>query len=95
MLFVYKNEVSPRFWMKEMQIPLDMVWIRADCTIADITRDAPIPEPDQDLNNLPRFSPSEPVQYVLEINAGESEQSGLAIGDTVAFTGTLEGYFGC
>ena len=87
MLFVYKNEVSPRFWMKEMRFPLDMVWIDARCTVADVTHDVPPPAPDQALGGLPTYSPSVPVQYVLEINAGEAKSAGLRRGDPVEFQG--------
>ncbi len=95
MLFIFDEERNLTFWMKEMRFPLDIVWIRSDCTIADITRNVPIPEPNQSLAQLPRFSPSVPSQYVLEINAGVAEGAGLDIGDAVAFTGTLKGQYGC
>ena len=87
--------MASNFWMKEMQISLDMVWSGADCTIVDITRDVPIPEPGQSLSQLPRFSPSGPAQYVLEINAGAAAAAGLEVGDTAAFTGTIHGRYGC
>ena len=35
MLFIYPNEASRRFWMKNTLIPLDMLFIRADKTVAD------------------------------------------------------------
>ena len=87
MLFVYKNEVSPPFWMKEMRFPLDIVWIDARCRVADITHDVPPPAPDQALGDLPTYAPSVPVQYVLEINAGEAMAAGLRRGDPVEFQG--------
>ena len=95
MLFIFDRESPLMFWMKEMQIPLDIVWIRADCTIADITRDVPIPEPGQTLEQLPKISPSSPVQYVLEINAGAASDAGFDVGDRAAFVGTLAGRYGC
>ena len=70
MLFIFDNEGNLTFWMKEMHFPLDIVWIGADCTVADVTLGAPPPEEGQALADLPRFSPSSPAQYVLEINAG-------------------------
>ena len=95
MLFIFDDERSLTFWMKEMQIPLDMVWIKADCTIVDISRDVPIPEPGQTLDQLPRYSPSGPAQYVLEINAGAAAVAGFDVGDATAFTGTMQGRYGC
>ena len=93
MLFVYPDERPRAFWMKGMLFPLDMVWIGAQCTVVDITLNAPVPEPGQ--SRLPSYSPSGPAQYVLEINAGRAEEAGIAPGDAVTFTGSLAGVYGC
>ena len=95
MLFVYQQERQYNFWMKEMRFPLDIVWIGVDCTVVDVTLDAPPPEPDQTLDQLPRFSPGDPAQYVLEINAGEFAAAGIVVGDPVEFAGELSGRYGC
>ena len=95
MLFVYQAEARHVFWMKEMRFPLDIVWIGADCTVVDVTLGAPPPEPGQTLDQLPRFAPADPVQYVLEINAGEFVAGGIGIGDPVEFAGDLTGRYGC
>jgi uncharacterized membrane protein (UPF0127 family) len=95
MLFVYQRESRYTFWMKEMRFPLDIVWIGADCTVVDVTLDAPPPEPEQTLDQLPRYSPGDPAQYVLEINAGASAARGIGPGDPVEFAGDLAGRYGC
>ena len=95
MLFIYEQESRFSFWMKEMQFPLDIVWIGANCTVVDVALDVPPPEQGQTLEELPRFSPKEPVQYVLEINAGEFSASGIGLGDPVQFAGDLAGRYGC
>ena len=95
MLFVYSDERKRTFWMKGMRFPLDMIWIAADCTVGDVTENAPVPEPDQSERDLPRFSPKVPVVYVLEVNAGTSQRYQIAVGDPVVFSGSLEGLHGC
>ena len=95
MLFVFDGEGQYSFWMKEMRFPLDILWIDTQCTVADISFNVPTPEPGQTLPELARFSPSRPVQFVLEINAGGAEQTGIAGGDAVAFLGNLEGLYIC
>ena len=95
MLFVFQQESRRSFWMKGMRFPLDIVWIGADCTVVDVTVDAPRPEEGQPPHQLPRFSPETPARYVLEINAGESAAAGIGPGDLVEFAGDLAGRYGC
>lgn len=95
MLFVHDTEERYTFWMKDMRFPLDMLWIAADCTLADISAQVPPPEPDQSDRSLPLFSPDTQVLHVLEINAGVASSSGISIGDAVRFAGSLEGRYGC
>jgi uncharacterized membrane protein (UPF0127 family) len=84
MLFFMSEERVPGFHMNDMLIPLDFVWIAADGTVVDLTENVPHPA----ANNgevLTGISPSEPVMYVLEVNAGVIETWGLQIGDLVTF----------
>ena len=95
MLFVFEGDQHLTFWMPDMNFPLDMVWIDSSCHVVDVTRDAPIPEPGQSLSDLPRFSPSDPARFVLEINAGEFDGMGGSVGEAVRFEGGLQGQHGC
>ena len=91
MLFVFEGPTMSRFWMKEMRFPLDFVWIGEDCTVVDITIEVPAPDPGTALADLPRYSPSSPAAYNLEINAGEVDKYGLAVGSSVRFRGMPAG----
>ena len=95
MLFVFQEERQHTFWMKDMRFPLDMIWITAECTIADIIADVPNPPPDQKNGALPTYSPSAPGTFVLELNAGVAAASGLQTGDQMTLGGSLTGQFGC
>jgi len=95
MLFVFENSERFRFWMKEMEFSLDIVWISSGCTVVDISVDVPFPDPETPLNDLPRYSPEGSARYVLEINGGEAAALGLGAGDKVKFLGELEGKYGC
>jgi len=78
MLFVFKPAESATFWMKDMRFPIDMIWIYQGKIIA-INRNVPVPLVGTKPADLPTYSPKEPVDYVLEVNAGAS--SGVNIGD--------------
>ncbi len=89
MLFVYGEPRVLSFWMREMLLPLDFVWIGPECTVVDITPEVPIPPPGAALGGLPTYSPSSPASYNLEIGAGEAARAGLAPGDPVRFVGIV------
>jgi uncharacterized membrane protein (UPF0127 family) len=95
MLFVFDSEALHSFWMKEMQFPLDFVWVSGQCAVVDVTLGAPPPASGQPLADLPVYTPQAPVRYVLEINAGEVAAAGIAPGNSVKFGGSLAGWYGC
>ncbi|MSQ07049.1 MAG: DUF192 domain-containing protein [Dehalococcoidia bacterium] len=95
MLFIFEKEGAYGFWMKEMQFPLDLVWISSQCAVVDVTLGAPPPAPGQPQSELPIYTPKAPVLYVLEINAGEAAPTGIAPGKRLALTGSLVGQYGC
>ena len=95
MLFVFESPMPLQFWMKRMQFPLDFVWIGADCTIGEITRDVPPPPPGTKDSDLTRISPQGDTQYVLEINAGEAAVLGLEPSQSIVFAGSIDGRYGC
>jgi uncharacterized membrane protein (UPF0127 family) len=77
MLFVFKQSEPHSFYMKNTLIPLDLLFIRSDSTIARIAQNArPLDE-----SSIPS---GEPVQFVLEIKAGMSRAWGLNTGDRIA-----------
>jgi len=83
MLFLYNEETKPSFWMKNTLIPLDMVFIGSDLIIKHIAHEA---EPCKATEKKCAFyKPDEAVQYVLEINGGQSELKGFKEGDSVSF----------
>jgi len=75
MIFPYDPPESVAFWMKNTLIPLDMVFIRADGTIARISTARPLDE-----TPMPA---GEPVAAVLEIPGGRAAELGIRPGDRV------------
>ena len=83
MYFVLTDD-SPRIWMKGMRFPLDLVWIDGD-RVVDVTARVPTEPPGTPEAQLPIYSPSEPANRVLEVNAGWARQNGVRPGDGVSF----------
>ena len=76
MLFDFKEDRPVSFWMRNTFIPLDMIFIRPDGTVANVHVNA---RP-QDPTGIPSDGP---VQFVLEIAGGRSVEMGLKAGDRV------------
>ncbi len=81
LLFVFETPSTYGFWMKNMNFPIDMIWIDSDYKIITIKENV---EPDSYPNI---FKPRAPAKYVLEVNSGFVKQYGLKEGAEMAFTG--------
>lgn len=66
------------FWMKDTPSPLDIIFIRADGTIAHIAENT-IPYSTDPVRS------GEPVAAVLEINGGRAAELGISHGDKVSW----------
>ena len=78
MLFLMGREHTWSFWMRNTLIPLDMIFIGKDMTIAGIVENAqPLSE---SLRQVDR-----PSLYVLEVNGGWTRQHGVTAGAQVRF----------
>jgi hypothetical protein len=82
MLFTLDGPGRPAVWMKNVAIPLDIVWLDADRRVVWIVaRAEPCPaEP------CPIYEPGADACSVLELAAGFVDRHGVAIGDAVALT---------
>ena len=75
MLFVFEEEQTVSFWMRDTPLPLSIAFIDSRGVIvhmADMVpySEAPVPS---------RF----PVRYALEVNKGALERAGVEVGDLV------------
>ncbi|MCF2515478.1 DUF192 domain-containing protein [Sphingomonas sp. G124] len=79
MIFPFDAPQYASFWMKNTLIPLDMIFVRADGTIANIEANT-VP-----LSLQPVYS-NEPVMAVLEIAGGRTLELGIKAGDKVKWS---------
>ena len=77
MLFIFDKEEIYPFWMKNMLIPLDIVWINGSNKVVYISQNV---QPCKDLV-CPLITPTFVASYVLEVNAGVCKEIDLKIGD--------------
>jgi uncharacterized protein len=80
MLFPFDPPRPVRFWMKNVPVPLDMVFLR-DGEIQDIEAEVPPCTSDP----CPVYGPDRNVEIdrVIELKAGRAAQLGLQVGDLI------------
>jgi hypothetical protein len=80
MLFIFKQPSHQAFWMKNTEIPLDMIFADANGKIVGIVADA-APYSEKIL------SVNADSQYVLEVSGGFAKHHEIAPGNTMKFAG--------
>ncbi len=80
MLFVYPNYQMSGFWMKGMQFPLDIIWIKDERIVGWVSA-----QPVSASEELEIYYPPEPVDKVLELNFSLVEKNNWQIGEKVIF----------
>lgn len=79
MIFIYREAGVRSMWMKNTYIPLDMLFIRGDGKVSSVaTHTTPL--------SLESVSAIEPVNFVLELNAGVTEKLTIGPESRIIFT---------
>jgi uncharacterized membrane protein (UPF0127 family) len=76
MIFPFETPRVASFWMRNTLIPLDIIFVRADGSIANIAANT-VPYSEEPVRS------DEPVAAVLEIAGGRSAELGIKPGDKV------------
>ena len=81
MLFVFEKRKPHRFWMKDMQFPLDIIWLD-NHRIVHIIHNA---KPANSRDEPAVMTSPVPVNFVLEIAAGRAAKLRLKTGQRMKF----------
>jgi len=76
MLFIFDEERKYQFWMMNMKINLDMIWLDSNGKVVYIVEDA-APCIDSAHTSQCTYNPDEPAKYVLELNSGFVKKHGI------------------
>lgn len=71
MLFVDHEASDRRFWMRSTPLPLDIIFVRMDSSIANIVKRT-TPYSEQEILSIG------PAQFVVEVRAGFTDQFGIS-----------------
>lgn len=84
MLFIFPDEKIRSFWMKNVPIPLDIIFISTSGHINEITTMKPcLP----DTEACPAYASKNPVRFAIEINAGFTAKNHIVEGDILEISG--------
>lgn len=81
MLFLFPNESTNGFWMKNTYIPLDIAYIDDSGHVAEIREGKPLDES--------VLTPAKPYHSTLEVADGWFERHNMTVGATVTVPGNL------
>jgi len=80
MIFVFEKLGNYGFWMKDMNFPIDILWINNEFKITGIEKNV---SPD----TYPQsFGSKYKAMYVLEASAGYSDKNNIKVGDKIIFS---------
>jgi uncharacterized membrane protein (UPF0127 family) len=77
MFFIFEKPAHYSFWMKDMNFPIDIIWIDENYQIVDIKHSL---SPETYPNTV---SPKTSAQYVLEVPAGFSQKNNIVEKSTI------------
>lgn len=78
-LFIFQSDGPQPMWMKDMDIPIDIVWLDKDKRVTQVESNV---SPD----TYPQtFSSEKPARYVLEIPAGSAKENAIKSGLKASF----------
>ncbi|MGI5897623.1 MAG: DUF192 domain-containing protein [Candidatus Dojkabacteria bacterium] len=79
MLFVFPEDTTTSFWMKDMNMPLDIIFVDSSGFVVDIK------ENNEPCNKsyCPSITSSQKYRYVLEVNADFCKNNDIVVGNSV------------
>ena len=80
MLFVFTTDDRHGIVMRDMKIPLDIIWLDRNQRVVHIVKNA-----SPDLGESRVFQPVTPARYVLEVNAGTATRFNITVGSEAQF----------
>lgn len=80
MLFVFESDGNWSIWMKDMNYPIDIVWLDQRKMVVDYVSNA---APESYPNTS--FTPKEKARYVVELPSGTVQDLSIKIGQGVHF----------
>jgi uncharacterized membrane protein (UPF0127 family) len=79
LLMVFPSEDQWGIWMKNMNFPIDIVWMNKGKKVVYIQKNAPFD------NQTTIYKPEKSALYVVELPAGTTSKKSIMVGETAIF----------
>lgn len=83
MLFVHPKPGKYPYWMYQVKIPLDIIWMDSEHRVVEISPNTPACR--SKASECPSYGGQAMARYVLELGAGEAQRHRIQVGDTLTF----------
>ncbi len=83
MLFVYQQPQAMPFWMHNVNLPLDIVFIGSNHKVVELVENAAPCLGES--GKCPTYGGRVAARFVLEINGGDAAKHGVVLGSAVSF----------
>ena len=84
MLFLHNKMGKYPYWMYQVRIPLDIIWMNHDKRVVEVLANVP-PCPSAKSSECPTHGGTQEAQFVLELGSGMAAKYGVAVGTTIEF----------
>ncbi len=84
MLFLHNKMGRYAYWMFQVRIPLDIVWMDNSKKVVEVQENVP-PCPSAKAAECPQFGGNQDAQFVLELAAGMAKKYGIVPGSKIDF----------
>ena len=84
MLFIHEKPGNYTYWMFQVKIPLDIIWMDSEHRVVEISASTP-PCDGKPRSECPTYGGSFPSLFVLELAGGEAQRLGVKVGNVLTF----------
>jgi hypothetical protein len=83
MLFIHDQPGNNRYWMYQVKVPLDIIWMDISGRIVEISENTP--PCTTKAKDCPQYGGNETSMVILELPGGYGRKHGVAVGETIRF----------
>lgn len=84
MLFIHGSPGQYSYWMYQVKVPLDIIWMDARGFVVEVSENTP-PCPSKSARECPSYGGTKTALVVLELPGGYGRKHGVAPGQVIRF----------